>query len=191
MGQGAEGAGRPVGYFTEAGLEADDAAEGGGNADGAAGIGAQRQRSHAQGHCHGAAAAGATRGLGRVPGVVGGAVNGVVGNAFPAQLGGGGFTYGHKAVTFERGYRRRRLVQSGVRVDGARAALCWPPGGEKDILDAHRYTIQQALRLAALVARLCFPGKAETGFPVHQAKAIGMAVEALDLLEHGLGNLHG
>ena len=71
MGEGAE---RPLRDAPEARLHADQAAIGGGDADGAAGIGADVQRAEAGGARGAGAAAAAARGALRVPGVAGDAV---------------------------------------------------------------------------------------------------------------------
>ena len=44
--------------------------------------------------------------------------------------------------------------------------------------------------LAALIALLRFGCKSQRGVTIDQTEAIGVAVQALDLVEHGTGYLH-
>ena len=143
VGEGAKRAGGPVRDFTEGRLVADDTAEAGGDADGAAGIGAESQWGHACGDRGGTAAATPAGGFRRIPGVVGGPAHGAIGNALPAELRGCGLAQRNITMAFQSGYCRRTLVQRGGRIDGSGAFQGRPHGGEEDILDGHRYAIQQ------------------------------------------------
>ena len=190
MGQSAEGAGRPVGHLAEGGLVADNAAETGGNTDGAAGIGTQRQRRHARGNRGRATATTATGSLARVPGVVGGAAERAVGDPFPAKFRRGGFAQWDITVTLQCGNGGGALVEGGFRINGPGAFDGGPHGREEHILDRHRDTIQQPFRFTVLIALFGLPGPVQCGVTVNQAPGIERLVMLFNMVQQAGADFH-
>ena len=77
----------PVGDAAKGGLEAEDAAKGSGDADGAGAVGAMGERAKAGGYGRGRAAAGAARCAFGVPGIAAGRTEQVVAHILVAEVG--------------------------------------------------------------------------------------------------------
>ena len=112
MGDIAEDRWRIDRHAAEGRLQADDAAKRGRNADRAAGIGADRERTDAGRHGGGAAAAAAAGGAFDVPRVAGDPAERRVGDRLPAEFGRRGLAEEHRTFTAQPGGDRRILVHS-------------------------------------------------------------------------------
>ena len=102
-------------------LQPDNAAEGGRDADRAAGIGADRERADAGQHGDGAAAAAAAGRAFEVPRVAGDPAQRRVGHRLPAEFGCRRLAEEYRALAAQPRRDRRILVPVPVRIDRARA----------------------------------------------------------------------
>ena len=189
VGQTSVGAHRPVRDPSPRGLDAGHPGERGGDADGAAAVGPQRQGNHAGGQCCRAPTARAPRGARWVPRVAGDSGGRGVGDALPPELGCRRLAQQNRSVAAQ-GADARRIVGPGAgRVDDRRSLQRRPALGQEDVLDADRNTVEATPRGAGGPPVPGGRGVAERAFRVEMAPGPESRVEAVDARQEVLGDL--
>ena len=140
--------GRPDGDEARRGPEAHDAAEGGGDPQGAAEVGALGELAHTRRERHAAAAGRAAAGQRRVPRIAGRAEDGVEGVGARAELGGVGLAEDDRARRLQALHHERVVVGHAVLEDlralGRADAL-----REREVLDRDRHAMERPERRTA------------------------------------------
>src|SRR3954447_26217139 len=121
-------------HDTKRRLESEQPAEAGRNPDRPATIGSNMQRAHAESRSDRSAAAAATRRHAAVPRIHRYAGERTVGHALPAKFRRGGLAQKHGTLFFHARHRWTIFGPRLLRVDGARAAQCWPALRHDEIL---------------------------------------------------------
>src|SRR6185312_2489191 len=144
----AEDARRVMGHAAEARLEPGQAAKRAGDADRAAAIRAERQRTDAGGERGGGAGARPAGRVGKAPGFAGDAGERTVAQRLPAEFRHGRLAEQHGAMLAQPRHRRTILAPVLIAADERRAAQGRPALRKKKILDGYRYAVEQAPGLA-------------------------------------------
>ena len=190
MRQRAERRQRISGDAPEARLQSIGVGETRRDADGAAAIGAQRQRAETRGERGGGTAGRSARRLGLVPRIARDAGERRIRAALPAIFRRGGFADQDRARFFQPRDRRRIFIPRAFGIDAVRTAPRGPPLGQQQILHRHRHAIQRRQRIAFLPALLGGFGLRQRGVRIDQAERIHLAVQRLDAREEPLRDLH-
>ena len=143
MRQRAERRQRIGGDAPEARLQSISVREAGRDADGAAAIGAQRQRAETRGERGGGTAGRSARRLGLVPRIARDAGERRIRAALPAIFRRGGFADQDRARFFQPRDRRRIFIPRAFGIDAVRTAPRGPTLGQQQILHRHRHAIQR------------------------------------------------
>ena len=175
----------PVGYASERGLEAEDAAEGGGDADGAGAVGAVGEGAESGGHGRGGAAAGAARGAISVPGIAARIAELVVAHVLVAEVGRIGLADDDGAGGLDAAGDGAVVAGDLVGVEDRAVGVAQTGAGFK-VFDGDGQTVQEAEVVAAHDGGFGGASDVEGAVAVDGQIGVDGGVDALDAVQHGL-----
>ena len=177
-------------HSAEGGLQADEPAEAGGNANRAGAVGAERQRRQSRRDGGRSAASRSTRRAREIPRVARLPEQGIVGRAAPGELGEVGPAHEDRAGGPQPRDARGILGRDELRQQ-ARAERGPLAGRPEVVLDRHGNAVERAERPAGhhrVLGRACV-GQGPLG--VDEDVGAQPRVQSLDALQHGAGDLDG
>ena len=189
MRQGAEGRRRKGRHAPIGRLQAEHAGKTGGDTDGAAAIGADRQRRQPRRQRRRAATRRSARRLAEVPWVAGDPGQRRIRHALPAIFRRGGLAQQHRARFAQSRHGGGIVIPGLLRINRFGAAQGRPAFGQQQVLDRHRHAVQRRQRRAFLPARLRCLCLDQGGGVIQQAERVDAFVQAFDPRQQRLGHL--